>query len=246
MEKNNQRQLLLADLVQLRTKKRYAPQSSLPAMNEQIERKTARLNQQLKNKEEMYLDPRLRFTYPLHKAHSYRLGPCLSANRYGIEDLEEDGVSHALAQVWRNNFLIKPEKGETSPRRQAGDTIDVKVYDGASPKPAEGSNLRKLFDEFSALKNKRNTAKCLGRFLIGIDLFTSLFVYLEEAAEAHTDVAFLPYSGFVDDVEKAMEREDQYDPPFRTVTATEGKKEWKEQKDTVATLLEIVTEGARA
>ena len=71
-------------------------------------------------------------------------------------------MSHALAQVWRNNFLIKPEKGETSPRRQAGDTIDVKVYDGASPKPAEGSNLRKLFDEFSALKNKRNTAKCLG------------------------------------------------------------------------------------
>ena len=82
-------------------------------LNEEIERKTARLNQQLKNKEEMYLDPRLRFTYPLHKAHSYRLGPCLSADRFGIEDLEEDGVSHALAQVWRNNFLIKPEKGET-------------------------------------------------------------------------------------------------------------------------------------
>ena len=80
-------------------------------------------------------------------------------------------------------------------------------------------------------------------FLIEIDLFTSLFVYLEEAAEAHTDVAFLPYSGFLDDVQKAMEREDQYDPPFRTVTATEGKKEWKEQKDTVATLLEIVKEG---
>ena len=37
--KNNQRQLLLADLVQLRTQKRYAPQSILPAMNEQIERR---------------------------------------------------------------------------------------------------------------------------------------------------------------------------------------------------------------
>ena len=145
VEKNNQRELLLAvrTLSNLELKS-AAPQSNLPAMNEQIEKKTAKLKQQLKNKEAMYLDPRLRFTYPLHKAHSYRVGPCLSANRFGIEDIEEDGVSHALAQVWRNNFLIKPEK--TSPRRQVGDTIDVKVYDGASPKPAEGSNLRKLFD----------------------------------------------------------------------------------------------------
>ena len=39
-----------------------------------------------------------------------------------------------------------------------------------------------------------------------------------------------------------MEREDEYDPPFRKA-ATEEKKEWKEQKDTVATLLEIVKEG---
>ena len=59
-------------------------------------------------------------------------------------------------------------------------------------------------------------------------------------------MAFLPYSGFLDDVQKATEREDQYDPPFRRVTATEEKTEWKEQKDTGVTRLEIVTEGARA
>ena len=156
------------------------------ALKEKDSKAVKKYEQMLKGipikKEEVWCDPRQRFSYPLHdfgRGTKYRLG--------GITLCDEDQSIQLPQSYWENTDLW-------GYLQRLGDVKDVVTY--------------------------RETAKALVHFLLWLDFYVSLYVYLEEQAGQPDSV---PYCRFSDDIVEHKKRVKESDPARYDNNAESGR-----------------------